>query len=156
MNVALYTGHGVAFSPWLTGAPVEDQLSPEWKTEQSRRKQSETLWLRNGCSGPNVFVVFCPDDVACTPGRRCREGTGHSFRRNHGRAGSSSAAPVITPGPSDFSRNRIHRAGANIGTKELERKLLTNHGSDPLERSEWSYVIRRQSSPVLSCRIVKK
>jgi isopentenyl diphosphate isomerase/L-lactate dehydrogenase-like FMN-dependent dehydrogenase len=23
LNVALYTGHGVAFSPWLTGAPVE-------------------------------------------------------------------------------------------------------------------------------------
>jgi hypothetical protein len=36
--------------------------------------------------------------------------------------GSSSAAPVITPGPSDFKSNRVHRTGANVGTKELERK----------------------------------
>ena len=34
--------------------------------------------------------------------------------------GSSSAAPVIMPGPSDFKSNRIHRTGANVGTKELE------------------------------------
>src|ERR1039457_2958512 len=34
--------------------------------------------------------------------------------------GSSSAAPVITPGPSDFNSNRIHRDGANVGTKESE------------------------------------
>jgi hypothetical protein len=31
--------------------------------------------------------------------------------------GSSSAAPVITPGPSDFNSNRIHRAGAGVGKK---------------------------------------
>jgi hypothetical protein len=35
--------------------------------------------------------------------------------------GSSSAAPVITPGPSDFSSNRIHRDGANVGTKDSPR-----------------------------------
>src|ERR1019366_8061922 len=34
--------------------------------------------------------------------------------------GSSSAAPVITPGPSDFNSNRIHRDGANVGTNESE------------------------------------
>ena len=52
--------------------------------------------------------------------------------------GSSSAAPVITPGPSDVNSNRIHRAGANVGTKELERKFpmkqsanlfTTSHGT---------------------------
>src|SRR5450755_2047906 len=36
--------------------------------------------------------------------------------------GSSSAAPVITPGPSDFNSNRIHRAGANVDTIHLHRK----------------------------------
>src|ERR1035438_9441286 len=69
--------------------------------------------------------------------------------------GSSSAAPVITPGPSDFHSNRVHRAGANVGTKELERKPPTNHGSDPLtilhgapyrsNRSEWSNMLRHTS-----------
>jgi hypothetical protein len=34
--------------------------------------------------------------------------------------GSSSAAPVIIPGPSDFNSNRIHRDGANFGTTESE------------------------------------
>src|SRR3984893_16833714 len=34
--------------------------------------------------------------------------------------GSSSAAPVLTPGPSDFHSNRIHRAGANVGTNESD------------------------------------
>src|ERR1700736_807424 len=34
--------------------------------------------------------------------------------------GSSSAAPVTTPGPSDFNSNRIHRTGANFGTNESE------------------------------------
>jgi hypothetical protein len=36
--------------------------------------------------------------------------------------GSSSAAPVITPGPRDFNSNRIHRAVADVGTKHLVRK----------------------------------
>src|ERR1019366_3980337 len=34
--------------------------------------------------------------------------------------GSSSAAPVITPGPSDLNSNRIQRTGANVGTNESE------------------------------------
>jgi hypothetical protein len=43
--------------------------------------------------------------------------------------GSSSAAPVITPGPSDFNSNRIHRDGANGGAKQSERTLPTNHSA---------------------------
>src|SRR6202049_1355487 len=46
--------------------------------------------------------------------------------------GSSSAAPVMTPGPSDFNSNRLHRAGANIGTKGLGRKAPANHSTNPL------------------------
>jgi hypothetical protein len=34
--------------------------------------------------------------------------------------GSSSAAPVMTPGPSDFSSDRIHRTGDNVGTRTVE------------------------------------
>src|SRR5512140_1428672 len=34
--------------------------------------------------------------------------------------GSSSAAPVMTPGPSDFNSNRIHREG-DVGMKEMQR-----------------------------------
>src|SRR4029077_9448065 len=49
--------------------------------------------------------------------------------------GSSSAAPVITPGPSDFNSNRIHRAGANVGTKELKRKLSMNQRADSITSS---------------------
>jgi hypothetical protein len=41
--------------------------------------------------------------------------------------GSSSAAPVITPGPSDFNSNRIHRDRANVGAKESMRKPPTDH-----------------------------
>jgi hypothetical protein len=43
--------------------------------------------------------------------------------------GSSSAAPVITPGPSDFDSSRVHRAGANVGTKEVEGKFPVDHPS---------------------------
>jgi hypothetical protein len=46
--------------------------------------------------------------------------------------GSSSAAPVITPGPSDFHSNRIHRVGENVGTNESERKPPTNHSAIPV------------------------
>jgi hypothetical protein len=46
--------------------------------------------------------------------------------------GSSSAAPVIIPGPRDFNSNRILRDGANFGTKESERKLPANHSANPL------------------------
>src|ERR1019366_809665 len=80
--------------------------------------------------------------------------------------GSSSAAPVITPGPSDFHSNRIHRAGTKVDTKKLERKPPTNHGSDPLIilhgapyeslTSEWSIVIRDPPWRLISCGIVKK
>ena len=38
--------------------------------------------------------------------------------------GSSSAAPVMTPGPSDFKSNRVHRTGANAGAAESERTDL--------------------------------
>src|ERR1022692_3952787 len=79
--------------------------------------------------------------------------------------GSSSAAPVITPGPSDFNSNRIHRAEANVGTRESERKLPTNQCANPLtilhcdtvqiERSKWSIVIRHPPSVLLSCCGVK-
>jgi hypothetical protein len=31
--------------------------------------------------------------------------------------GSSSAAPVMTPGPSDLNNDRIHRDGNNVGTR---------------------------------------
>src|SRR6202167_6060696 len=80
--------------------------------------------------------------------------------------GSSSAAPVITPGPSDFNSNRVHRAGANFVTKELDRKPPTNYGSDPLtivhgarykpNRSEWSNVIRHAPWTLISFETVKK
>jgi hypothetical protein len=46
--------------------------------------------------------------------------------------GSSSAAPVITPGPSAFNSTRIHRAGANVGTKEVEAQTPTNQNANPL------------------------
>jgi hypothetical protein len=32
--------------------------------------------------------------------------------------GASPEDPVITPGASDFSSNRIHRDGANVGTNQ--------------------------------------
>ena len=79
--------------------------------------------------------------------------------------GSSSAAPVITPGPSDFNSNRIHRAGANVGTKESERELPANHSANPLTSymahlphaaPKWSNVTRRPSSPLLSFCLVRK
>jgi hypothetical protein len=38
--------------------------------------------------------------------------------------GSSSAAPVITPGPSDFNSNRSHRTGAKVGATESGRTDL--------------------------------
>jgi len=34
--------------------------------------------------------------------------------------GSSSAAPVMMPGPSDFSSARIQRDGADVGKRKLE------------------------------------
>src|ERR1700687_5234831 len=46
--------------------------------------------------------------------------------------GSSSAAPVIMPGPSDFNSNCIHRTEENVGMKESEPKLATNHSANPL------------------------
>lgn len=42
--------------------------------------------------------------------------------------GSSSAAPVITLGPRDFSSNRIHRAGANFGIRG-ETSLWLHHSA---------------------------
>src|ERR1035438_5083585 len=42
--------------------------------------------------------------------------------------GSSSAAPVITPGPSDFNSNCIHREGANVKPKtpyEITRRIYS-------------------------------
>src|SRR6266481_4326909 len=68
--------------------------------------------------------------------------------------GSSSAAPLITPGPSDFTSNRIHRAGAGVGTKSSEHKLPTNHsanlfttlrGAGQIERSKGSNVTRHRA-----------
>jgi PAS domain S-box-containing protein len=38
---------------------------------------------------------------------------------------------LVTPGPSDFHSNRIHRAGANVGTKELECKFSMNRSAIP-------------------------
>jgi hypothetical protein len=46
--------------------------------------------------------------------------------------GSSSAAPVKTPGPSDFNSNRIQRAGAMVGTKESEHKSPASDRANPL------------------------
>src|SRR5450755_4508709 len=39
--------------------------------------------------------------------------------------GSSSAAPVMTPGPSAFNSDRIHRDGVDARMKKSERKLPT-------------------------------
>jgi hypothetical protein len=39
--------------------------------------------------------------------------------------GSSSAAPVINPGPRDFSNSRIQRDGADAGTEEFDARFLS-------------------------------
>jgi hypothetical protein len=38
--------------------------------------------------------------------------------------GSSSAAPVMMPGPSDFNSSRNQRDGADAGTKEFDVAFL--------------------------------
>src|SRR6202167_5996845 len=59
--------------------------------------------------------------------------------------GSSSAAPVITPGPSDFNSNRINRDGANVDTKDslprgnslrITARVSTIQVGAPLESSD--------------------
>ena len=42
--------------------------------------------------------------------------------------GSSSAAPVMMPGPSDFKSARIHRDGAGVDTNELGVRPLPVKG----------------------------
>src|ERR1019366_6352748 len=62
--------------------------------------------------------------------------------------GSSSAAPVITPGPSDLNSNRIHRAGGNVGTRESGCKLPANHSANPLTILHGApYKVSAQSGP---------
>jgi hypothetical protein len=79
--------------------------------------------------------------------------------------GSSSAAPVMTPGPSDFNSKRVHRAGKH-GHERVAARITyescyeSTHNptwrSVQIECSEWSNVIRCPSSPVLPCAVVKK
>src|ERR1035438_8780715 len=46
--------------------------------------------------------------------------------------GSSSAAPVMRPGPSDLNSNRIHRTGAKVGTNESWSVYLpANRSANP-------------------------
>jgi hypothetical protein len=64
--------------------------------------------------------------------------------------GSSSAAPVIMPGPSAFNSDRIHRDGVNARIKESERKLPTKSQYESAVRNPASHAeqIERQSGQI--------
>src|ERR1700731_844894 len=75
--------------------------------------------------------------------------------------GSSSAAPVITPGPSDFDSSRIHRTGANVGTKEVECNFPVDHPANSLTASHAApcesgpKVVECDQTPVLATFIMQ-
>src|ERR1039458_5710422 len=62
--------------------------------------------------------------------------------------GSSSAAPVMIPGPSDFSSDRIQRNGTVFDTKELDaRSLRIKSKSKQNDESHRLQVMPNQNLP---------